>query len=57
MQKNGVNVEFDDLRDQLDLLLRQTGESELNPYVLKSKAGDAVRDGKSIAGGFRHHAA
>jgi len=50
LQKNGINLDFDDLRNQLDLLLRQTGKSELNPDVLKSKAGDAVQDGKSTAG-------
>ena len=50
MQKNGVDFDFSDARKQLEALLRQTGKAELNPDTLKSKANEAVQDGKSTAG-------
>lgn len=50
MQKNGIDFDFSDARNQLETLLRQTGKSELNPDTLKNKANEAVQDGKSTAG-------
>ena len=49
LQKNGIDFDFSDARNQLEILLRQTGKAELNPDNLKAKAGEAVQDGKSTA--------
>ncbi len=49
LQKNGIDFDFSDARNQLEVLLRQTGKAELNPDTIKSKAGEAVQDGKSTA--------
>ncbi len=51
MQKNGVDFDFSDARNQLETLLRQTGKAELNPDQLKAQADAAVTDGKSTANG------
>lgn len=50
LQKNGIDFDFSDARSQLETLLRQSGKAELDPNVLKSKAGEALKDGKSTAG-------
>lgn len=49
MQKNGIDFDFTDARNQLESLLRQSGKAELNPDRLKSTARDTVQDGKSTA--------
>ena len=49
LQKSGIDFDFSDARNQLEVLLRQTGKAELNPDNLKAKAGEAVQDGKSTA--------
>lgn len=49
LQKSGIDFDFSDARKQLETLLRQSGKTELNPEVLKSKASEAVKDGKSTA--------
>lgn len=50
LQKNGIDFDFTDARNQLETLLRQTGKAELSPEALKSNANSAVQDGKSTAG-------
>ena len=50
LQKNGVDFDFSDARNQLETLLRQTGKTELSPEALKSNANSALQDGKSTAG-------
>jgi len=47
LQQNGVSFDFDDARNQLDTLLRQSGKAELAPEQLKSQADAAVADGKN----------
>lgn len=42
-------VDWNDLRGQLDTLLRQTGKTELNPDTLKNKADNAANDGQDTA--------
>jgi ElaB/YqjD/DUF883 family membrane-anchored ribosome-binding protein len=49
LQKSGIDFDFSDARNQLEALLRQSGKAELDPGVLKSKAGEALKDGKSTA--------
>lgn len=49
MQKNGIDFDFTDARNQLETLLRQTGKAELSPEQLKAQANSAVTDGKSTA--------
>ncbi|MGJ7581800.1 hypothetical protein ACSFA3_16580 [Variovorax sp. RHLX14] len=49
LQKNGIDFDFTDARNQLETLLRQTGKAELSPEALKSNANSAVQDGKSTA--------
>ncbi len=51
LQKNGVDFDFSDARNQLETLLRQTGKPELNPNQLKAQADAAVNDGKATANG------
>lgn len=54
--ENGINLDFDDLRNQLDLLLRQTGKSELNPE-LKAQAEQKAREASDAAAKGVSHAA
>lgn len=49
MQKNGIDFDFSDARNQLEALLRQSGKAELNPDTLKGKVNEAAQDGKSTA--------
>lgn len=50
LQKSGISFDFDNVRQELETLLRQSGKAELSPEALKSKAGEAMRDGKATAG-------
>ncbi|UST52850.1 hypothetical protein NF681_02720 (plasmid) [Comamonadaceae bacterium OTU4NAUVB1] len=50
LQKNGIDFDFSEARKELESLLRQSGKAELDPAVLKSKAGEALKDGKAAAG-------
>jgi hypothetical protein len=50
LQKQGISLDWQDLRGQLDTVLRQTGKPELNPDTLKAKASDAAEAGKDAAG-------
>lgn len=47
--KQGVAMDWNGLRGQLDTLLRQTGKPELDPDHLKDQAKDAADDGKATA--------
>ena len=47
LQQNGVSFEFNDARNQLETLHKQTGKPELDPERLKAQAGAAVNDGKA----------
>ena len=49
LQKNGVDFDFSDARNQLETLLRQTGKPALSPEALKSEANSAIQDGKATA--------
>lgn len=49
LQKNGIDFDFADARNQLELLLRQTGKAELNPEQLKAQANAALKDGQGTA--------
>lgn len=49
MNKQGIQLDWNDLRGQLDTLLRQTGKPELNPDHLKDQAQNAAADGKNKA--------
>ena len=49
LQKNGIDFDFTDARNQLETLLRQSGKAELSPEALKSNANSAVKDGKATA--------
>lgn len=49
LQKNGIDFDFTDARNQLETLLRQSGKAELSPEALKSNANNAVKDGKATA--------
>lgn len=49
LQKSGIDFDFSDARNQLEKLLRQSGKAELDPNALKSKANEALKDGKSTA--------
>lgn len=50
LQKQGISLDWQDLRGQLDTVLRQSGKQELNPDTLKDKASDAADAGKDAAG-------
>lgn len=50
LQKQGISLDWQDLRGQLDTVLRQTGKPELNPDALKDKANAAADAGKDAAG-------
>jgi hypothetical protein len=49
LQKNGIEFDFSDARNQLEALLRQTGKTELSPDALKSQAKSAAADAKATA--------
>ncbi|MDB5878232.1 MAG: hypothetical protein JWQ41_1646 [Variovorax sp.] len=49
LQKNGIDFDFTDARNQLETLLRQSGKAELSPEALKSNANSAIKDGKATA--------
>lgn len=49
LQQQGVQMDWNDLRGQLDTLLRQTGKPELNPDHLSAQTDAAAQDGKSTA--------
>ncbi|CAN7161960.1 hypothetical protein LJR039_000165 [Pseudorhodoferax sp. LjRoot39] len=49
LQKSGIDFDFSDARNQLEILMRQTGKPELNPDTVKSQAEGAVQDGKAAA--------
>jgi len=47
LQQNGVSFDFNDARNQLETLLRQSGKAELDPERLKAQADGAANDGKA----------
>ena len=47
LQQNGVSFDFNDARNQLETLLKQSGKAELDPERLKAQAGAAASDGKA----------
>ena len=49
LKKNGVDVDWKDLRGELDTLLAQSGKAELAPDAIAQKADAAVADGKQSA--------
>lgn len=49
LQKSGIDFDFSDARNQLEILLRQTGKPELNPETLKSQGEAAAQDGQATA--------
>lgn len=49
LKKQGVALDWGDLRGQLDTVLRQTGKAELDPERLKAQAETAGNDGKATA--------
>ncbi|MEA9554550.1 hypothetical protein VC273_00995 [Xanthomonas nasturtii] len=49
LKKQGIDLEWGDLRGQLETVLRQTGKAELNPERLKDQAEGATTDGKATA--------
>ncbi|MFO3706913.1 hypothetical protein ACI6Q5_18520 [Xanthomonas codiaei] len=50
LKQQGIELDWGDLRGQLDTLLRQTGKAELDPERLKAQAEDVRDDGKATAG-------
>ncbi|MBF9173305.1 hypothetical protein ABFU49_00415 [Xanthomonas campestris pv. campestris] len=49
LKQPGIDLDWADLRGQLDTALRQTGKAELDPQRLKDQAQDAATDGKAAA--------
>jgi len=49
LARQGISIDWNDLRGQLDALLRESGKAELNPDQLKAKANDAATDAKGTA--------
>lgn len=47
LQQNGVNVDYDSLKADLDTLLLQTGKPELRPDRLEQKNRQAIDDAKA----------
>lgn len=50
LKKQGIELDWQDLRGQLETVLRQSGKPELKPEVLKEKADAAADAGKDAAG-------
>lgn len=49
LQRSGIDFDFGDARNQLEILLRQTGKPELDPANVKAQAEGAVQDGQATA--------
>lgn len=49
LAQNGIYIDYDNLRGELDTLLRQTGKPELDPNNLQQKAEGAKDDAKATA--------
>jgi hypothetical protein len=49
LDKNGISLDWDSLKSQLDTTLKQTGKPELDPSKLDQKTDQAGGDGKQAA--------
>jgi hypothetical protein len=49
LKEQGIELNWQDMRGQLDTVLRQSGKPELNPEVLKNKADATADAGKDAA--------
>lgn len=49
LQQQGISFDWNDMRNQLDTLLRQTGKPALNPDQLSAQAKASAQDGKDVA--------